>query len=150
MRPTASLLPFGQWVCDKSREILKHRRCFHSVVIRYGRWGFAESRVLLINHPEWFLCCSVRSVGEFSHVLFQAHWALSCLPQISQICTDEWGFVKSFFEHESHSKRILLFQTPTVFPFSRHYLPTVSGATPSLVFLKISFRMASVALRSVV
>ena len=88
MRPTASLLPFGQWVCDKSREILKHRRCFHSVVIRYGRWGFAESRVLLINHPEWFLCCSVRSVGKFSHVLFQAHRALSCLPQISQICTD--------------------------------------------------------------
>ena len=31
---------------------------------------------------------ALRSVGEFSHVLFQAHWALSCLPQISQICTD--------------------------------------------------------------
>ena len=42
----------------------------------------------LTNHPAWHLCCSARSVGEFSHVLFQAHRALSCLPQISQICTD--------------------------------------------------------------
>ena len=34
------------------------------------------------------ICVALRSVGEFSHLLFQAHWALSCLPQISQICTD--------------------------------------------------------------
>ena len=34
------------------------------------------------------ICVALRSVGEFSHVLFQAHRALSCLPQISKICTD--------------------------------------------------------------
>ena len=34
------------------------------------------------------ICDRLRSVGEFSHLLFQAHWALSFLPQISQICTD--------------------------------------------------------------
>ena len=53
----------------------------------FGRWGFAESRVFDKSTPNG-ICVALRSVGEFSHVLFQAHRALSCLPQISQICTD--------------------------------------------------------------
>ena len=73
MRPTASLLPFGQWVCDKSREILKHRRCFslscYSIdylpLIGGASPGLVRFVFLLFKTPTVFPFCrhSIRSVG---------------------------------------------------------------------------------------
>ena len=69
--------------------------------------GLRRVSCSLKYHPAWHLCCSVRSVGEFSHLLFQAHWALSCLPQISQICTDADSIrMRKIRAHPSRRRRI--------------------------------------------
>ena len=103
----------------------------------------------LTNHPAWHLCCSARSVGEFSHVLFQAHRALSCLPQIPQICTDAVSLrMRKIRGDPSRRRRI---KNQAVGRGARVNDPEKTDPCASVisVFLIKAPRMASVLLRAI-